>query len=240
MFSTTDCLVLLGSLSSLASATCTNFTATGNESLNTARISTNGSILSPFTFVVSDVVKCSSSSRVDPSCTLKSFGWVTDYTTLNISKSTSYPLNSSSNMGLNPNYTGHVPSISGQVPNGRSQHFVFNAKGQCHWGVLSGCDGDGEVQDGTAVEACVAVFTDKEADEFGWRNMDGSTEAVDAMASSGDRFSCNPANSTKAREGDGAGNCESAYEGKEEGAGAMITISTGLLALGFCVAFSVL
>ncbi|KAK5999440.1 hypothetical protein QM012_005441 [Aureobasidium pullulans] len=156
------------------------------------------------TFVVSKGVVCESTTT---DCRVPIGGYVTDGRTLNVSIASPGPIydliGSTVGYKFNDTITTWVGGESGPgipqdwpIENGTSAYVGFTANHRCTSGTLSGCD-DSSI-DNTAVEAC---------SPYDPVDISGTFQAIVSDRSAVEALTCNPANTTAAKNGNNSNTC---------------------------------
>ncbi|CAD0111459.1 unnamed protein product [Aureobasidium uvarum] len=160
------------------------------------------------TFIVSKGVTCDSTTG---DCRVPIGGYVTDTRSLNITISSPDSIydriGETVNFKFNDTITAWVGGASSPgspqtwaITNGTSGYVGFTPNHRCAAGTLTGCD-DAAVE-GIEVEACSPYST---AD-----GLSGTFAAIVLDRSSVEAFTCNPANTTAAKDGNNSNSCSAA------------------------------
>ncbi|KAG9765640.1 hypothetical protein KCU73_g350, partial [Aureobasidium melanogenum] len=162
------------------------------------------------TFIVSKGIVCESTTG---DCRIPIGGYVTDTRTLNVtiaSPDSIYDLiGDTVGFKFNDTVTAWVGGESNSagdpqdwpIQNGTSGYVGFTANHRCTSGVLSDCD-DSAIED-VHVEACAPYSLAAET-------ISGTPAAITTDGSTLDKLTCNPANTTAAKNGDNSNNCTDA------------------------------
>lgn len=182
-------------------------------------------------FIISKGVTCPSTQN----CTLDVGGWVTDGRTLNISdqtpaKSIYDTISKVVDLEFDEAQTYELTTRRDAftVGNGTSAYVVFTPYTICATGVLSGCEGND--LEGQTVTACTLDGV-KNGD-----GLSGLTSQVTTDREIAESLTCNPSNSTQAKNGNYTRSCVDAEE--VTGVGNKLgRVSLTLLATSLLVAF---
>jgi hypothetical protein len=185
------------------------------------------------TFIISKGVICDSTTGP---CRVDIGGYVTDTRTLNItldSPDAIYQrISSTVNFGFNESVTEWVGGMSSPtapqtwpIQNGSAGYVGWTANHRCTAGQLSGCD-DSALEN-VYVEACTPYIVASE--------LSGSIAAIATDKSTAEAVTCNPANSTAAKNGNNSNSCSAADSATGDAAGlghASMALLVGSLVLG--------
>ncbi|KEQ73367.1 hypothetical protein M436DRAFT_63677 [Aureobasidium namibiae CBS 147.97] len=182
-------------------------------------------------FIISKGITCPSSQN----CSLDTGGWVTDGRTLNISdqasaKSIYETISKVVDLDFKEPQTYEVTTIQDafKIGNSTSAYVVFTPYTICATGILSDCEGND--LEGQTVEACTLDNA-----ENGDR-LNGLTNSVVTDREIAGSLTCNPSNTTQAKNGNYTGSCTGAEDAT--GAGSTLGgVSLALLATSLLVAF---
>ena len=217
MFSKSSFLLLALSACSVKAATdC--FTQVGNATIKPAGVNHR----------VSVGADCRDGSSKDPSCNLESSGYVTEPATLNITTDSSTKIYDAVRQKVekpfNDTLTGGVSGVSYNIHSQTAGYIGFTTTMRCYVGTVGDCIG-GDVEAGTAVEACTPTIAD---DDFSNHSPDGSYymkgtfRLVNSTAAEVANMTTNPADSNPEGPDSGAGHLSL-------GAGAVSIIVAGLV-----------
>ena len=204
---------------------CSGFNVTTDYSdLTYTSISSRG-------FIISKGVACPSTQN----CSLDIGGWVTDGRTLNISDQASAnsiydTISKVVNLQFNETQTYQVATNRGaySIANGTNAYVAFTPYTICATGRLSGCQGN-DLED-QIVTACTL-----DGVKYG-DGLNGAINKVITDRESVERLTCNPSNTTQARNGNYTGSCTGAEDAT--GAGSTLgSVSLALLGTSLLVAF---
>jgi hypothetical protein len=179
------------------------------------------------TFIVSKGVICDSTTGP---CRVDIGGYVTDTRTLNItldSPDAIYQrISSTVNFGFNESVTEWVGGMSSPtapqtwpIQNGSAGYVGWTANHRCTAGQLSGCD-DSALEN-VFVEACTPYIVASE--------LSGSIAAIASDRGVVEALTCNPANTTAAKNGNNSNTCSAADS--QTGAGASGRLGDASMAL---------
>jgi hypothetical protein len=213
MHSLTPAAICLALSSTLALATsCSSFTPSQDPYTQPAIR----------TFVISKGITCDSTTT---DCRVDIGGYVTDTRILNITVSDAEAIyrtiSSTVDFSFNDTVTtwiGNKASNSAPqtwiIPNGSSGYVGFTANHRCTAGKLSGCDT--AALENVDVEACTPYLLAGE--------LSGSVGAIVTDRSSALAVTCNPANTTAAKNGNNSNSCDAAETGDAETLGGVSMI----------------
>lgn len=216
-------LVLVVCQQSLAQS-CSGFNVTTNDSGPTYTSISRG-------FIISKGITCPSTHN----CSLDTGGWITDGRTLNItdeasSKSIYDTISKVVDLQFDETKTYERPTVRDAftIGNGTSAYIIFTPYTICTTGILSGCEGNN--LEGQTVEACTLDRVEN------GDVLHGLTSPVTTDREIAGELTCNPSNTTQAKNGNYTGNCTDT----EDATGAGNTLggaSLALLATSLLVAF---
>ncbi|KAI4763048.1 hypothetical protein E4T52_04815 [Aureobasidium sp. EXF-3400] len=159
------------------------------------------------TFIISKGITCESTTAP---CKVDIGGYVTDTRTLNITVDAADTNAIYSTIASNVNFTFNTTTttpISGiqtwPIANGTSGYVGFTTNHRCTAGKLSGCDE--EALEGMDVEACTPILEGGE--------LSGTIAAIATDRSTALAVTCNPANTTAAKNGNNSNTCDAAETG---------------------------
>jgi hypothetical protein len=184
-------------------------------------------------YIISEGVACPSTQN----CTLAAGGYVTEGPTLNISdqasaKSIYKTISGVVNLQFNETQTYSVASNRGTftVGNGTNAYVVFTPSTLCTTGRLSGCQGND--LEGQIVEACAL-----EGVKYG-DGLSGVANLVATDREIASSLTCNPSNTTQAKNGNytGSAGCSASQDATGTGS-ALGGVSLALLAGSTLAAF---
>jgi len=219
--------LVLASTQQVLAQSCSGFNVTTNYSdLTYTSISSRS-------FIISEGVSCPSTQN----CTLIAGGYVTDGSTLNTSDQASASsifktISGVVNLQFNETQTYPVGTNRGSftVGNGTSGYVAFTPYTICATGRLSGCQGND--LEGQIVTACAL-----EGVKYG-DGLSGVSNLVVTDREIASSLTCNPSNTTQAKNGNYSGS--SGCTGTQDSTGAGSTlggVSLALLASSLLVAF---
>jgi hypothetical protein len=184
------------------------------------------------TIIISKGVVCDTNCRVDIG------GYVTDTRTLNITvdspDSIYQRITDTVDLKFNKTVTEWVGGMSSStapqtwpIANGTAGYVGFTVNHRCTSGKLSGCD-TSALED-VYVEACTPVF------EAG--GLSGTIAAITTDRSNAQALTCNPANTTAAKNGNNSNSCSAADSQPGTGAAARLgDVSMALLVGSLAIA----
>lgn len=204
---------------------CSGFNVTTNY------IDSTFTSISGRSFIISKGVVCPSTQN----CSIDVGGWVTDGRTLNISDQASAnaiykTISKVVNLEFNETQTYEVATNRGayKINNGTSAYVIFTPYTTCATGRLSECEGND--LEGQIVTACALD---------GVKYGDGLSGVINPVVTNdelAEKLTCNPSNTTQAKNGNYTGSCVDAEE--VTGVGSTLSrVSLTLLATSLLVAF---
>ena len=191
------------------------------------------------TQIISKGIVCESTTT---DCLVDIGGYVTNTRTLNVSVSDLDPLFSLiSNVvgfGFNDTVTQFIrenPDLqhpqTWPIPNGTAGYVGWTGHVRCTAGKLSGCDGDDEALEDVQVEACTPYASTTGV-------LSGSTHEISTNDAAARAIVCNPANTTRAKEGNNTNSCTTEDEKtgdavKGQASMVLLVMALGLAVFGF-------